>query len=107
MTVQCRPAVPASAPAPGLNPNPCIAVTQIRAAIFALASGQTVSEVREKESWIRFMTGGGASIPALRRLLYEAEIACDDCSASGNGGRAIRMGPVQNPMFARPYPYRW
>ena len=97
MTVQCPPAAPAATPAQGLDPNPCIAVTQIRAAIFALASGQAVAEVREKESWLKFMSGGGASISALRRLLYEAQTACDE--GAGNGGRTIRMGPVFNPMF--------
>ena len=105
MTVQCPPAAPAATPAQGLSPDPCQAAEQIRSAIFALASGQAVHEVREKESWMRFMTGGGASIPALRRLLYEAQVECDACNG-GNGGRTIRMGPVSNPMFSG-RPYRW
>lgn len=70
--------------------DPCEAIPRIRAAIFALASGQTVAEVRNGNDWLKMLPIGGASIPALRRLLYEAECACDP---RYRHGRSVRLGP--------------
>ena len=81
------------APPQGLSPDPATAAQQIRNAIFMLSSGATVQEIRERESWMRFMSGGAPSLPALRRLLYEIETAADP---SYQNGRTIRMGPARN-----------
>lgn len=87
---------------PELFADPCRAIPLIRNAIFQLASGQAVGEVREGNSWLKMLPPNGANIPALRRLLFEAQCACDP---RYRHGRAVRLGPVQNPLFAWPWGY--
>jgi gpW len=74
--------------------DPCAYLGALRAAMYALMSGQAKYEVRNGDQWLTFQR---ADTKALQHEVRRLEMICDP---SANRGRALRIGPY-SPVSSR------